>query len=1066
MQKFLLTIAALILCCGGGFASDKLAARAVKTEKPPNLDGQLDEAFWQSAPPLGEFHVFAQTITDQRVNDTEIRLAYDDTWLYAGVKCDNPQQQLVSEPKVINHDDSVNDDESVELFLDSDGTGKIYYHFLLSCFNVKAEQRFMDGNRERQSWNLPWRSATAITDNGWSAEIAIPLYLFLEFGDLEHIRLNIARNRRIPFMDEQMVSAEKSELSMWRPVQRQMHEPGSFGRLAPLAPGKLKMPFMPALERVEIQPYFIKDGTNYFRVETSVKGANTESGLVEMVVTDQPVGSEPRTVKTTFTQDGTATTPLVIDVPAPSPSARTITVALRDAARGETLQTRVIANPPVLNIMAAYLHRNYYTTEETATAVAEIALPPLALQDLQMAVMHAGKILGKNTAAPVTMVRFPLDKLPVGRHPLVIVLQKGDGSPFFSLNAELIKRPPQPGGDWKIDRIDRVLLTPAGAPVFPFGPVMSGIGPDDEADFQAIDAAGCNTFFQWCDSTNTAAYLTMAEKHGLYVMMNLETDGYLSIQEADLKLPAKLLPPAQAKLLMPSENPSRLQRSKRGPKILLSILTHGLPAASLTDKQAIFDEYLAKTAPRAVSFVNGLKNHPNLMGWISVDEPYDGQPVPYALNKLYDLTCQADGYHPVFMLYSSYIPEGDGYLTGTDILATDPYWIPAMNPEEYNRGSPNYVSQIVYWNDQRAIKFRQPVWIMPAGALYSGMVRSKRIISGPEQHCQNFLAIIHGARGLFWFDYGNITASAYAWENLKESMAMIKVIGPMAVQPQVKQDIRHTRAAAPDEAGQAALFQPEKSEFPDVQGRIFRNPQGGLVLVAANSRYYPVNAAFTVAGLTGTVARLFGPTVLPVKDGAFTEALEPFAVRAYRLNGPLAEPVQLTIAALRPPEIPPRETALPHNCRPGRKNVFPNPSFEETTLPGLADYYFFDGIIAPPDVPAKFGKQCLQVTKNKRGYQFGWRCAPQHEQDTPYVFSFYAKGAKGGEKILLRRHDKTITVTADWQRYEVPVVIPPRLGLRDDQAAFYQIYVITPDDTVWFDGLQLEQGYQATEFEE
>jgi hypothetical protein len=303
---------------------------------------------------------------------------------------------------------------------------------------------------------------------------------------------------------------------------------------------------------------------------------------------------------------------------------------------------------------------------------------------------------------------------------------------------------------------------------------------------------------------------------------------------------------------------------------------------------------------------------------------------------------------------------------------------------------------------------------------------------------------------------------------------MIKVIGPMAVQPQVKQHVSHRRAFEPNQEYQEAQFLPEKEEYPDVQGRIFRDPKGGLVLVAANSRYFPVTATFTVAGLADKVERLFSEVALPVKDGTFTEPLEPFAVRAYRLGNKLTEPVTLTLASLRPATIPPPEKALLHNCRTGKKNVFPNPSFEEESIPGLADYYFFDGILAPEKGMAKFGEKCLKVTKTAKGYQFGCRCAPQHEQKTPYVWSFYAKGAKGGEKILLRGrgatpadpYGKTFTLTSDWQRYEFPFVIPPRVGLRDDADVFYQIYLTSPGDVVWFDGMQLEQGYQVTEFED
>ena len=196
MSKTLIFAFGLAIFCGTALNTDAVAtesvAQAVSATQPPVLDGRLDDACWQDASPLGNFHVCTDT-TGRRVNDTEFRLAYDDAWLYLGIKCRNPLQKLVMDPKTREHDGPVPGDESVEMFFLSDGEGKVYYHFMLSCFNIKAEQRGVNGVRERQGWNPPWRSAVVIDVEGWTAEVALPLYIFMEYGDLEHIRLNIAQ---------------------------------------------------------------------------------------------------------------------------------------------------------------------------------------------------------------------------------------------------------------------------------------------------------------------------------------------------------------------------------------------------------------------------------------------------------------------------------------------------------------------------------------------------------------------------------------------------------------------------------------------------------------------------------------------------------------------------------------------------------------------------------------------------------------------------------------------------------------------------------------------------------
>ncbi len=1058
-------IASFALACSAAPPSD---AVPLKIDAAPILDGRLDEPFWQTARPLGAFQLLGRA-DRPAADDTAVKLAYDNAWLYLGVRCRNPLQKLILAPKVKNHDSAVHTDESVELFITADEQGKNYYHFMLSCFNVRAEQRLLNGAPERETWNLPWRSATAADEQGWTAEIALPLYVLLEYGDLDRIRMNIGRNRRCPVMDaNNVITHETMEHSVWRPVQRSFHEPAAFGALAPLQPEKLAVPFLVWLENVEIQPYFIKDGTNYYQADITLKGANPTRGEAELEITDRPVGGgATRTVRKRVAVNHTTPLAVSVAVPAPAPAERSITVTVRDGAGGEIMQSITVENPACLKVMAAYLDRNYYTAEAEAVAVAEIAMAGEMLSGMTVAVELGGKIAGSAPAARETMVRFPLEQLADGNHPVKIILQSKAGGPFCEIAAELVKRAPRPGREVKLDQINRIVLKD-GRPFFPFGPVVSSSNPEHEADFKKIAAAGCNAFceFSWA-TKDAAAYLPATKRYGLHLVARLE-NGWPSFKDAGLKMPAQLLSAEEAVQITSDTRGSDLEM--RG-----HLMRSKAPVPA---KNAVYAEYVGQCLPATERMVASVKDADNFLAYNSLDEPFASQllDMTKSMDAIYRLAQRADGYHPVMLNYSSYIPEGDEYVTGCDILCTDPYWTPGGAAQWGVRRTPNFVSKIVAWTDRRAEKFRKAVWIIPLGSTWNGVIRSKRVLSGPEQHCQNFLAVIHGAKGLFWNVY---PMPDVCWEILKESMAMIKVIGPMAVQPKVAQQIAYLGASAPDQACQAAAFNPDKDEFPDVQGRIFRDPQGGLVLLAANSRYYPVTAAFTVAGLGGHVEPLFGRAALPVKDGVFSEELEPFAVRAYRLGTALQEPVAATIAVWRPAEIPPPETAWPDNARMGRKNVLPNPSFEEETAKGMADYYFGDPgtvtLIADAEA-AKFGRKCLRLVNTNEQYyaRVGWNCCPQHDGETPYVWSFWAKGAQGGERLWLRGPSEggkpwinadggvmRFTLTSAWKRYNLPMTIPARVATRQQMEV--RLWCV---GTAWLDGLQLEKGYAATEFEE
>ena len=121
-----------------------------------------------------------------------------------------------------------------------------------------------------------------------------------------------------------------------------------------------------------------------------------------------------------------------------------------------------------------------------------------------------------------------------------------------------------------------------------------------------------------------------------------------------------------------------------------------------------------------------------------------------------------------------------------------------------------------------------------------------------------------------------------------------------------------------------------------------------------------------------------------------------------------------------------------------------------------------------PDVPGKFGRKCVRLANDRpSGYvQMYWQCAPQHEVLTEYVWSLWLRGAKGGEKVALRgpSENRTVTLTADWVRHSVPVVVEPRLSLRSSGSC-YSVR-LSRRGAVWIDGMQLEKGSDATPFQE
>ena len=144
------------------------------------MDGKLGDPFWDRIEPLGAFTVWGE---QRRVSDdTQVKITFDDKWLYFGVECVNLESGFDLNT-VQTRDGAVYSDDSVEIFISSDAARHNYCHFMLNCDNIKAEQKAVGSGSASQRERVGIRSAVIGEDErGWTAEIAIPLELLAEQG--------------------------------------------------------------------------------------------------------------------------------------------------------------------------------------------------------------------------------------------------------------------------------------------------------------------------------------------------------------------------------------------------------------------------------------------------------------------------------------------------------------------------------------------------------------------------------------------------------------------------------------------------------------------------------------------------------------------------------------------------------------------------------------------------------------------------------------------------------------------------------------------------------------------
>jgi hypothetical protein len=306
----------------------------------------------------------------------------------------------------------------------------------------------------------------------------------------------------------------------------------------------------------------------------------------------------------------------------------------------------------------------------------------------------------------------------------------------------------------------------------------------------------------------------------------------------------------------------------------------------------------------------------------------------------------------------------------------------------------------------------------------------------------------------------------------------IKVMEAALLAPRVPQEIRYYRskgkpgASRKDERVELA---PSNDQFTDIQAALFRYPAGEYLLLAVNSRPFPVTARITVENATGVIEPRFGAEPQMAMDREYHDRLEPFGARAlaFRLPEDIGRvDIDVRMRA-HPPET--RVTERVHRTR----NEQQNPSFEKATITGWPDYYKHDcryeiGLIGDPgalwgidDTVAKFGARSLRMTQpHERALaRVYWNYDPQNDVSVPYTLSCWIKGDRDGIRVTLRNYGvagRECTVTRDWARYHLTFDMPVRSAFR-----YGLVFdVLTWDrGTIWMDGIQLEKGSEPTAFE-
>ena len=206
-MKRLILLVLLLVIIQVLFAERVLVA-AKCDDRPPKVDGVLDDICWESAQVVDDF---TQKEPDENLPSTErteVRVVFSSKDVYIGVKA------FDSSPKgptgYLARRDSSFASDWISIWLDSLGDKRTAFEFQVNPAGVKRDVYWSDEERGDENWDAIWDVAVRISPGYWIAEFKIPL---------SQLRFPKKANQEWGFQVERLI-IRRRERSYWSPVPK------------------------------------------------------------------------------------------------------------------------------------------------------------------------------------------------------------------------------------------------------------------------------------------------------------------------------------------------------------------------------------------------------------------------------------------------------------------------------------------------------------------------------------------------------------------------------------------------------------------------------------------------------------------------------------------------------------------------------------------------------------------------------------------------------------------------------------------------------------------------------
>ena len=138
-----------------------------------SIDGVLDEPAWQQSPKIGDLVQRIPNSGAKPTERTDVTLLYDKDNLYIGVMCYDSEPSRVLTWQMAR-DASLNADDRLSIVLDTFRDQSNAFQFSTNPAGALVDGLVFANGETNDDWDAIWIVRTQQTDEGWSAEFAIP----------------------------------------------------------------------------------------------------------------------------------------------------------------------------------------------------------------------------------------------------------------------------------------------------------------------------------------------------------------------------------------------------------------------------------------------------------------------------------------------------------------------------------------------------------------------------------------------------------------------------------------------------------------------------------------------------------------------------------------------------------------------------------------------------------------------------------------------------------------------------------------------------------------------------